>query len=150
MASSSPKRRTAAWRGRPLHARAADLAVAAFVVLLTAAVIVNSIADTHDGRRVAVDKRVMAAYLAGRPDGAAFGAPFIKVHRTSDLVCAFRRGGHDGICLTVDGHTTATRTITNTYSCVDVPTAPKNVKHWQAPPPPAGERYCPIHLRKII
>ena len=140
-----------AWRARSRGGRIADVALGATVALLAIALVVNGIADVRQSRRMQVDQKVITRYLIDFAGGtAAFGRqPYIKVHKRVDLVCAFLRHGHGGLCLQVLSKTPKSRTILREYPCVYSPPWPKHVKRWKPPPPPPGERYCPAHPRKV-
>jgi hypothetical protein len=99
------------------------MVIAAVVVLLATAVVVNGVTTVHDTKRARLDKKLAARWFNGHSELGRFGPPRVKVQGNHDLACAARGAGGasanpiDGYCIVIADTSTHSTGIRASYRC---------------------------------
>jgi hypothetical protein len=132
--------------------RAADLAIVAFVALLTIALVVNTTADLRYQRRYRIDAKVLHNYIRAHPElGRGYNSNSFQITSTTDAACAYRgpeQQGHTttpkvGVCLYIASRPDDSRRVIEGFGCKVAPLPGHPRRETSKLVIPVDTRYCP-------
>lgn len=132
--------------------RAADLAIVAFVALLTVALVVNTAADMRFQRRYKIDMQVLHDYITARPElGRGYNSSSFQVGARVDSACAYRgpelqrhtSTPQVGVCVYVASRPDSSRRLLKGFACTVAPLRSNQRLREPQPTIPVDTRFCP-------